>query len=237
LAVTALRLAGDSGDKTIRMIDRDGLDRAEGVANSGVGLYQFLPLYDLSHLGGVVVKGYLPTRGEFVWAGVDAALIAVDVLSVVTLQPEGVAASEAARSGIKTAARASVKSSTRAVVEKVTEGVAEHAASATTRQLARNTSEQLAEQVASLSVRSAESASAELAESLARRSGIQLARSSSAAAGRGVLSHVTGLPRNRLAKYVVANGAQAAVGLVAVRKMEEYLAGRAGQSRSEGDRS
>jgi hypothetical protein len=35
-----------------------------------------------------------------------------------------------------------------------------------------------------------------------------------------------GTTSRRLVKYVAANGAQAAVGLVAVRKMEEYLEGR-----------
>jgi hypothetical protein len=39
LALTALRLAGDSGDKTIRMIERDGLDRVEHLSNSSLQVY------------------------------------------------------------------------------------------------------------------------------------------------------------------------------------------------------
>jgi hypothetical protein len=65
-----------------------------------------------------------------------------------------------------------------------------------------------------------------LAESLSRRSGIRLVRWHSQYGGRLILNNIVQLPRNRLAKYVVANGAQAGIGLVAVRKMEEYLEGR-----------
>jgi hypothetical protein len=226
LALTALRLAGDSGTKTIHMIDRDGLERAETVANSNLNFYQFLPLYDLSHLGGIVVKGYLPTRGEFVWAGVDAALIAVDVVSLLTFQPEGVVASEAARTGIKASARTTVKKGTRTVVSQATSSATSHAALVASRQVMREAGESVMEQAATLGARTAETAGAELAETLARRSTIRITQTQAASGGRHLMAYGHGTTSRRLVKYVAANGAQAAVGLVAVRKMEEYLEGR-----------
>lgn len=226
-ALTALRLAGDSGDCAIRMIDRDGLERAAALANSETKVYQFLPLYDLSHLGGVVAHGFTPTRGEFVWAGVDAALVTFDALSLMTLQPEGVAASEAARSGIKSTARAGVQSGARSAVEHATETAATRAAATASREVARGAGGQLAERgVAASSTAAAEAAGAELTATLARRSGIRLAQFQSATAARALVSQLFALPRNRLGKYVAANAVQAGVGVVAVRKMEEYLEGR-----------
>jgi hypothetical protein len=230
LALTALRLAGDSGDNTIRLIERDGLERVENLSNSNLQIYQFLPLYDLSHLASVVTQGYVPTRGEFAWAGVDATLVAVDVLSLMSLQPEGVAASEAARSGVKSTARATIRTGAESAVGHVTETVAGQA----TRQVAREGTEQIVQHAAELSSRAAEAASAELAESLARRSGIRLAGWHTQSASRFVAGYFAALPRNRLAKYVAANSVQAGVGLIAVRKMEEYLESRgtSKQSRS-----
>jgi hypothetical protein len=224
LALTALRMAGDSSDKTIRMIDRDGLDRVENLANGSVKLYQFFPLYDLSHLAAIATQGYLPTRGEFVWAGMDAALVAVDVVSLLSLQPEGVAASEATRTGVHSATRVGVQTGSHAM-EQVAETVSHRALASATRQFSRSTTEQLGERAATLGTQAAESASMELAQSLARRSSIRLVRWDSATR-RLLLGHLSGLPSSRLTKYVAANAGQAAVGLVAVRKMEEYLEGR-----------
>lgn len=227
LALTALRLAGDSGDKTIRTIDRDGVARVQALAATNVEFYQLLPLYDLSHLGGVLVQGYVPTRGEFAWAGVDAGLIAFDALSLMTLQPEGVAAAESVRATAKSGVKAAVKTGARAVVEEATETLAARTARTAASELARETSEQLGKRATAAGQHAAETASAELATSLARRSGIRLVRwQTLVSATNGASRSLAALPRNRLTKYVSVNAAQAGVGLLAVHKMEEYLEGR-----------
>jgi hypothetical protein len=231
LAMAALKLAGDSGEKTIRMIDRDGLDRVESLTNPHLQMYQFLPLYDLSHLASVFTHGYAPTRGEFVWAGVDAVLVAADVLSVLSLQPEVVVATEVARTGLKSTARTSVKAGAQSAATHAGEAVAGQA----TRQIARETGERLLQRTTEIASRPAEAVGHELAESLARRAGIRLASWHTQSASRFLFASSGKLPHSRLSKYVVANGAQAAVGLIAVRKMEEYLEGRGSSQRNRTD--
>ena len=227
LALAALRLAGDDGDKTIRTIDRDGIDRVQALAATNIEFYQLLPLYDLSHLGGVLVHGFVPTRGEFAWAGVDAGLVAFDALSLMTLQPEGVAAAEAARTTAKSGAKVAVKTGTRAVVEEATESLVARTARTAVNDLARETAEQLGKRATAAGEHAAETASAELATSLARRSGIRLVRwETVVAATSSAAGSLAALPRNRLTKYVAVNVAQAGVGLLAIHKMEEYLEGR-----------
>ena len=227
LALAALRLAGDTGDKTIRTIDRDGIDRVQALAGTEIEFYQLLPLYDLSHLSGVLVQGYAPTRGEFAWAGVDAGLIVFDALSLMTLQPEGVAAAESVRATAKSGAKAAVKTGTRAVVEEATESVAARTARTAASELARESAEQLGKRTAAAGQHAAEAASAELATSLARRSGIRLVSwETLVSATHGASQSLAVLPRSRLTKYVAVNAAQAGVGLLAVHKMEEYLEGR-----------
>jgi hypothetical protein len=227
LALAALRLAGDTGEKAIRTIDRDGIARVQALAATDVEFYQLLPLYDLSHLGGVVLHGYVPTRGEFAWAGIDAGLIAFDALSLATLQPEGVAAAETVRATAKSGTKAAVKAGTRTVLEDATESLAARTVRTTAGDLARESTEQFGKRVASAGQHSAEAASAELAESLARRSGIRLARWETLVSMRnGTTATLTALHRSRLTKYVTVNVAQAGVGLLAIHKMEEYLEGR-----------
>lgn len=227
LALAALRLAGDTGDKTIRTIDRDGVARVQALAATNIEFYQLLPLYDLSHLGGVLVQGYVPTRGEFAWAGVDAGLIAFDALSLMTLQPEGVAAAESVRATAKSGAKAAVKTGTRAVVEEATGTLAARTARTAGSELAWESTEQLGKRAAAASQHAAETASAELATSLARRSGIRLVQwETLVSVTTGASQSLAALPRSRLTKYVAINTAQAGVGLLAVHKMEEYLEGR-----------
>ena len=67
--------------------------------------YQFLPLYDVIHLGNVLRRGYAPTMGETTWALVDGCFVITDVLSLAALQPEGAVASEVVRSEVKAAVR------------------------------------------------------------------------------------------------------------------------------------
>lgn len=227
LALAALRLAGDTGEKTIRTIERDGIARVQSLATTDVEFYQLLPLYDLSHLAGVAGHGYVPTRGEFAWAGVDAGLIVFDALSLATLQPEGVAAAETIRATAKSGAKSAVKTGTRAILEDATESLAVRTGRTAATEAVRESTEQFGRHAAAASQHSAEAASAELAASLARRSGIRLTRWESLVSVRiGATATLTTLHRSRLTKYVTVNAAQAGVGLLAIHKMEEYLEGR-----------
>ena len=79
-------------------------------------IYQFLPLYDVIHLGNVLRRGYAPTTGEMTWALVDGCFVITDVLSLVALQPEGVVAAEAVRSEVKAAVREGAKTLSRDLV-------------------------------------------------------------------------------------------------------------------------
>ena len=73
LALAALFASGDNGQATIRTIKNDGLERVAQLDQTGVEFYQFLPLYDVIHLGNVLRKGYAPTMGETTWAWSTAA--------------------------------------------------------------------------------------------------------------------------------------------------------------------
>ena len=109
LALAALFASGDNGQSTIRTIKNDGLERVAQLDQSAVQFYQFLPLYDVIHLGNVLRKGYAPTMGETTWALVDGCFVITDVLSLVALQPEGAVASELVRSEVKAAVREGAK--------------------------------------------------------------------------------------------------------------------------------
>ena len=54
LALAALFASGDNGQATIRTIKNDGLERVAQLNQTGVRFYQFLPLYDVIHLGNVM---------------------------------------------------------------------------------------------------------------------------------------------------------------------------------------
>ena len=105
LALAALFASGDNGQATIRTIKHDGLERVAQLDQTGVQYYQFLPLYDVIHLGNVLRRGYAPTTGETAWALVDGCFVITDVLSLVALQPEGAIAAEAVRGEVKAAVR------------------------------------------------------------------------------------------------------------------------------------
>ena len=117
LAKLALLASGENGQGVIRTIKNDGLARAASMSSSEIRFYQFLPLYDLLHLGNVVREGYSPTSGEMAWALVDGCLVVADVLSLATVQPEGAAAAEAVRVEAKAAIREGARSAGRDLVE------------------------------------------------------------------------------------------------------------------------
>ena len=117
LALSALFAAGENGQATIRTIKNDGLERVAQLSDSTIQFYQFLPLYDVIHLGNVMRRGYAPTSGEMTWALVDGCFVVADVLSLAAVQPEGAVAAEAIRSEVKGAVRQGVKSAGRELAE------------------------------------------------------------------------------------------------------------------------
>ena len=117
LAKLALMASGDNGQAVIRTIQKDGLERVASLNSSQVQMTQFLPLYDVLHLGNVLRQGHSPTSGEMTWALLDGCFVVVDVLSLAAVQPEAVVASEVVHSEVKAATRAGVKSIGRDLIE------------------------------------------------------------------------------------------------------------------------
>lgn len=235
-------LENTGGQTVIRQIKADGLDRVRGLESSEVAYYQFLPLYDLVHLGGVLTRGQAPTKGEMGWAVLDGCFVVVDVLSLLALQPEGVAASEVARSELKAASKEGAK----AVVQELAEEATEAATRGVLREGAAEGLEAAAEQASKWwAIRRAggpfqvlrrlpEALAAlelpriaELGRPLAHRAGLRLtswARPLRFLTRDGEV--VLSIPAERGLKYVGAQAVQAGVGVVGYYKMEEYLKSR-----------
>ena len=117
LALAALFAAGENGQAVIRTIKDDGLERVAQLSDTNIRFYQFLPMYDVIHLGNVLRRGYAPTSGEMTWALIDGCFVVADVLSLAAVQPEGAVASEAIRSEVKGAVRQGVRSAGRELGE------------------------------------------------------------------------------------------------------------------------
>jgi hypothetical protein len=237
LALAVLSLSNESGQATIRAIKDDGLERVASLNDTGVEFYQFLPLYDLCHLGNVVRQGYAPTTGELTWALIDACFVTADVLSLAAVQPEGAAASEIARAEVKAAARASAVVIGREGAEIGAEAAAKSAAraagdSAATRaarwwvvrsaggpfKVLRRTPEALPRlTLAQIS---------DSARPLAARAGLRLSTWTPVRLLKDGREFVLRIPPERGLKYLGAQAASAGVGVVGFRKMEEHLASR-----------
>jgi hypothetical protein len=241
LAQGVLFLSGDNGQAAIRLIKTDGLDRMAAMNSTQLQFYQFLPLYDLLHLGTVVKRGHTPTKGEMAWAMVDGCFVVADVLSLATIQPEGVAASELAR--------AEVKAATRSAAQTATRELAEEAAEVSGRVLARRgTSESVEAVTANLSrwwavrsvggtyqilrrmpealARMSAPDLANLARPLCSKAGIRLSTFSPLRFLKNGQEFIRRIPPERGLKYVAAQAVQAGVGVVGFQKMEEHLASR-----------
>ncbi|HEX8200721.1 MAG TPA: hypothetical protein VF590_09555 [Isosphaeraceae bacterium] len=241
LALGISFLSGESGQGTIRTIKADGLERVAALNATDVQFYQFLPLYDLLHLGGVLSRGQAPTGGELTWALVDGCFVIADVLSLTALQPEGAVASEVARSEVKAATRAAAQGLGHELAEHGTEvagrvvgrHLAQEGAEATAERLARwwavraaggtyRVLRHLPEALGRLGVVEV----ADLGRPLCRKAGLELSRWAPMrflVAGQQVLRRI---PPERGLKYLGAQAAQASVGIVGFHKMEEYLASR-----------
>ena len=233
-----LFLSGENGQATIRTIRKDGLARVTQLNSADVEYYQFLPMYDLVHLGGVLGRGHAPTSGELTWALLDGCFVIADALSLAAVQPEGVAAAEAARAEVKAASRAAVRSLGRELAEegvevgaraagrRGAEAAAERLARWWTVRLAGGTYQvlrRLPEAVGRLGVGEL----ADLARPLCTRAGLRLSAWGPirflAATGPEVVRRI---PPSRGIKYLAAQSVQAGVGVVAFHKMEEHLASR-----------
>src|SRR5262249_22243412 len=133
LAKMALLASSDNGQAVIRTIRKDGLERVDYLYNSKIQFTQFLPLYDVLHLGNVLRQGHSPTSGEMTWALVDGCFVVADILCLVAIQPEGAVAAEAARTEVKAAARESLRSIGRELIENGSESTGKRLASSRAR--------------------------------------------------------------------------------------------------------
>jgi hypothetical protein len=249
LALSALFAAGDNGQAVIRTIKDDGLERVAQLDDGSVRFYQFLPLYDVIHLGNVLRRGYAPTSGEMAWALIDGCFVVADVLSLASVQPEGAVAAEAIRSEVKGAVRQGAKSLGRGLAENSSEstskalareqvqGGLERAASegtaAVTTRLARwwtvrsaggvyQVLRRLPEALPRLSLAQI----TEMAGPLCTRAGVKLTAWRPVRLLRDGTEILMRIPPERGLKYLAAQSLQAGVGVVGFQKMEEHLASR-----------
>jgi hypothetical protein len=246
LAKLALLASGDHGQAVIRTIKKDGLKRVGYLYSSEIRFYQFLPLYDVLHLGDVLSHGQSPSSGEMTWAVVDGCFVVADVLSLAAIQPEGAAAAEVIRSEVKAAARAGAKSVGRELAESGGEsagkalassgavrGVALEGAQAASRRAARwwtvrsaggiyQVLSRLPEAVPRMSLDQAVS----IARPLCTKAGLRLSTWRPIQLLREGAAVMFRIPPQRGLKYVAAQMVQASVGVVGFQKMEEHLASR-----------
>jgi hypothetical protein len=248
LAHSVLALSGDSGQATIRLIKDDGLSRVAELEKSDVEFQQFLPLYDLLHLANVARRGHSPTSGEVAWALIDGCFVVADVLSLAAVQPEGVVASEAARSQVRSTVKQAARSTGREAVES--------ASADTVKALARRGAAEGLEGAATDSIRLARwwtvraaggtyQVLLHLPEALPKLTLPEITD-----LGRGLCSKagltltawgplrflkegeevVRRIPPSRGLKYLGVQATQATVGVVGLRKMEEHLSSRRPQN-------
>jgi hypothetical protein len=250
LALAALFASGDNGQATIRTIKKDGLERVARLSDSQVRFYQFLPLYDVTHLGNVLRQGYSPTSSEMTWALVDACFVVADVLSLAAVSPEGAVAAEAVRSEVKASVREGIKSAGRGLLTnsgtslgqkqavKTLEHAASEGSSALGRRLARwwtvrsaggmyQVLRRLPEALPELTL----SQVSQMAAPLCAKAGLRLSTWSPVRLLRDGTEVVLRIPPSKGLKYLGAQTIQAGVGVVGFRKMEEHLASRRPQTR------
>jgi hypothetical protein len=240
LAKLALLSAGDNGQSVIRTIRNDGLERVASLDSTDLRFYQFLPLYDVIHLGNVLGRGYAPTSGEMTWALVDGGFIVADVLSLAAIQPEGALAAEAVHTEVKAAARESVRSLGREMMEsgvgsagKASSLAAGESASLATRRLARwwtvrsaGGLYQVLRRMPEAVPRMTLSQVIETARPLCSKAGMRLSTWRPIQLLREGIAVPFRIPPERGLKYVAAQMLQASVGVVGFQKMEEHLASR-----------
>jgi hypothetical protein len=249
LALAALFASGDNGQATIRTIKNDGLERVAQLNQSAIQFYQFLPLYDVIHLGNVMRRGYSPTSSEMTWALVDGCFVIADALSLAVIQPEGAVAAESIRSEVKAAVRQMTRSAGRELAETGAEttgkAVARHEAGTS---LARLSGEgtarmsqrlqrwwavreagglyQVLRQIPEAQSRMSLAQLTQMAGPLAAKAGMHLSAWQPIRLLRNGTEVVLSIPPQRGLKYLAAQAAQAGVGVVGFHKMEEHLSSR-----------
>ena len=250
LAHSVLALSGDNGQTTIGLIKHDGLSRVAELEKSDVEFQQFLPLYDLLHLANVARRGHSPTSGEVAWALIDGCFVVADVLSLAAVQPEGVVASEAARTEVRSAVKQAVQASGREAVEAASADAAKAVArrgaleglegSTGSVRLARwwavrsaggtfQVLRRLPEALPKLTVPEI----ADLGRALCTKAGLTLSTWGPVRFLKEGEEIVRRIPPSRGLKYLGVQATQATVGIVGFRKMEEHLASRRSQSTHE----
>ena len=249
LALAALFATGDNGQATIRTIKNDGLERVAQLNQSEIQFYQFLPLYDVIHLGNVVGRGYSPTTSEMTWALVDGCFVIADVLSLAAIQPEGAIAAETIRTEVKSAAREGARSAVRQLVETGGESAAkaaarhetasgiEHVGAAVPANLSQRWARwwtvrsagglfQVMRQIPEAMPRLSLAQMTEMAGPLAAKAGVRLSTWQPIRLLKDGTEVVLKIPPQRGLKYLSAQAIQAGVGVVGFQKMEEHLASR-----------
>ncbi len=240
MAHSLLAVSKENGQAVIHMIHKDGLDRVSELGDSKLEFQQLLPLYDLIHLGKVLVRGQSPTSGEMAFGAIDAAFVVADVLSLATVQPEGAAASEVARAEVKASVREASKTLGAQAVEETMEASAEVAARQTSQTLSRRlarwwtvraaggTFEVLRKMPQALSRMSVREV-VELGKPVCSKAGLRLAEFGPMRFLVGGVEIVKSIPPRKGIKYVSLQFAQAGVGWIGFKKMEEYLASRSAE--------
>jgi hypothetical protein len=249
LALAALFASGDNGQANIRTIKKDGLERVAQLNQSEIRFYQFLPLYDVIHLGNVLRRGYSPTSSEMTWALVDGCFVVTDVLSLAAIQPEGAIAAESVRTEVKAAIREGARSAGRELAESAADsagkalarhqgglGLERVGAAGTagqTQRLARwwavrnaGGLYQVLRQVPEALPRLSLTQMTEIAGPLSARAGMRLSAWRPLRLLKGGTEVVFRIPPERGLKYLSAQAIQAGVGVVGFQKMEEHLSSR-----------
>ena len=250
LALAALFASGDNGQATIRTIKNDGLERVAQLNQTEIRFYQFLPLYDVIHLGNVVSRGYSPTSGEMTWALVDGCFVVADVLSLAAVQPEGAIAAESVRTEVKAAVREGrtirgPRARRRPRAESAGKAVARHEAVRSRASGAAALGEpvaagwarwwtvrsaggmyQVLRQIPEALPRLSLAQLTEMAGPLAAKAGLRLSTWKPVRLLQDGTEVVLRIPPQRGLKYLSAQAIQAGVGVVGFRKMEEHLASR-----------
>ena len=249
LALAVLFTSGDSGQAMIHTIENDGLQRAAQLGQGGVQFHQFLPLYDVIHLGNVLRHGHAPTWGEINWVLVDGCFVVTDVLSLVATQPEGVLAAESIRGELKTALLRGGQSAARELTASragsATKSLARHELSGGLDQVTTHTTSKLTHRLARWwTIRSAGglykvlrripeampqfslAQMTQIAGPLCAKAGMHLSTWRPIRLLRDGTEVVLRIPPQRGLKYLSAQAIQASVGMVGFQKMEEHLASR-----------
>ena len=248
IANSVLVLSGDNGQATISTIKNDGLERVAGLNDTDVSFAQFLPLYDLLHLGNVLRRGHAPTKGEMTWALLDGCFVVLDALSLATIQPEGVLAAEAARTEVKSATREALKAMGREAAEEGAASAARTASRAGAIQGMEATAERLSrwwavraaggtyqvlQRMPQALPRLSLTELSELARPLCAKASLRLSRWTPVRFLKDGQEFLLRIPPGRGLKYLGAQAGSAGVGVVGFRKMEEHLASRRPQDHTE----